>query len=199
MAITKLQSESLNLADDFAFTGSVSGAGGLIKLINTTTTDATTEFITFDSTYINSTYDNYFITFKVKPANDDQDIRIQFSTSGTFNTGASDYGVGLATEGTALNDNDFDKIAINSYTSDGIGNASGEGASGHCYLYNPADSNQITAFSSMINFRNFNGLHGMATGGGVRNSAEANDGIRFYWGTGTFASGSSITLYGVTN
>jgi len=28
MAITKIQSESVNLADDFAFTGTVSGAGG---------------------------------------------------------------------------------------------------------------------------------------------------------------------------
>tara|TARA_R110000822_G_scaffold308579_1_gene436694 strand:- start:23 stop:520 length:498 start_codon:yes stop_codon:yes gene_type:complete len=29
MAITKIQSESVNLADDFAFTGTVSGAGGV--------------------------------------------------------------------------------------------------------------------------------------------------------------------------
>ena len=29
MAITKIQSESLNLADDFAFTGTITGAGGV--------------------------------------------------------------------------------------------------------------------------------------------------------------------------
>jgi hypothetical protein len=29
MAITKIQSESLNLADDFAFTGTITGAGGI--------------------------------------------------------------------------------------------------------------------------------------------------------------------------
>jgi hypothetical protein len=29
MAITKIQSESVNLADDFAFTGTISGAGGV--------------------------------------------------------------------------------------------------------------------------------------------------------------------------
>ena len=32
MAIDKIQSESINLADNFAFTGTVSGAGGLVKL-----------------------------------------------------------------------------------------------------------------------------------------------------------------------
>ena len=29
MAITKIQSESLNLADNFAFTGTITGAGGI--------------------------------------------------------------------------------------------------------------------------------------------------------------------------
>jgi|DEB0MinimDraft_10_1074344.scaffolds.fasta_scaffold54780_1 hypothetical protein len=31
MAITKIQSESLNLADDFAFTGTITGAGGITE------------------------------------------------------------------------------------------------------------------------------------------------------------------------
>jgi len=31
MAITKIQSESLNLADDYAFTGTITGAGGNMK------------------------------------------------------------------------------------------------------------------------------------------------------------------------
>jgi len=37
MAITKIQSESLNLADDFAFTGTITGAGG----VNTPAFEAT--------------------------------------------------------------------------------------------------------------------------------------------------------------
>ena len=32
MALTKVQAEGVNLADTFAFTGTVSGAGGLVKL-----------------------------------------------------------------------------------------------------------------------------------------------------------------------
>ena len=35
MPLSKIQSESMNLADNYAFTGTVSGASGLVKL-NTT-------------------------------------------------------------------------------------------------------------------------------------------------------------------
>ena len=67
MAITKIQSESLNLADDFAFTGTVTGAGGVNTPIvsarlssNTNVTDAVWSKIQFDTEEIdtNSAYDN---------------------------------------------------------------------------------------------------------------------------------------------
>ena len=38
MALSKIQSESINLADTFAFTGAVSGAGDLRKFSSSTTT-----------------------------------------------------------------------------------------------------------------------------------------------------------------
>ena len=46
MAIDKIQSESINLADNFAFTGTVSGAGGLVKL-NTTTVSSAVSSVDF--------------------------------------------------------------------------------------------------------------------------------------------------------
>jgi len=56
MAITKIQSESLNLADTYAFTGTVTGAGGVntpafkAKLSDTQTlSNATTTKIDFDT------------------------------------------------------------------------------------------------------------------------------------------------------
>tara|TARA_Y100000593_G_scaffold82487_1_gene155015 strand:+ start:256 stop:792 length:537 start_codon:yes stop_codon:yes gene_type:complete len=74
MAITKLQSESINLADNFAFTGTVTGAGGTNtpafeavlsanQSINDNATDkvqANTEILDTDSCYDNST--NYRFT-----------------------------------------------------------------------------------------------------------------------------------------
>jgi len=69
MAIDKIQSESINLADNFAFTGTVTGAGGVntpafsarlssgLTLANATATDVVfqTEFFDVGSCYNNST------------------------------------------------------------------------------------------------------------------------------------------------
>jgi hypothetical protein len=77
MAITKIQSESLNLADDFAFTGTITGAGGNMKpaffaylsssqtISDQTTTKANinTEVLDTDNAYDNAT--NYRFTPQV--------------------------------------------------------------------------------------------------------------------------------------
>jgi hypothetical protein len=74
MAITKIQSESMNLADTYAFTGTVTGAGGVMKpafaatlastqsVSNATETKVTfnTEIYDTDNCYDNST--NYRFT-----------------------------------------------------------------------------------------------------------------------------------------
>ena len=59
MAITKIQSESLNLADTYAFTGTVTGAGG----VNTPTELARASTVTTYATNANvkTTLDNEFI------------------------------------------------------------------------------------------------------------------------------------------
>jgi hypothetical protein len=41
MALSKIQSESVNLADNFAFTGTVTGAGSILQVKSVTKTDAT--------------------------------------------------------------------------------------------------------------------------------------------------------------
>ena len=61
MAIDKIQSESINRADNFAFTGTVSGAGSRLNLLNTTNASSASSVI-FNSSLITSTYDQYFIT-----------------------------------------------------------------------------------------------------------------------------------------
>ena len=41
MAISKIQSESINLADDFTFTGTVAGVGKILQVLNATSTTET--------------------------------------------------------------------------------------------------------------------------------------------------------------
>ena len=170
------------------------GGGSLVKLHSITTTDATTTNIDFDSTYINSTYKNYLAIINIKPATDSVELRLRFSVSGSFRTGASDYGVGFMNEGGgSTNNNALNYLIISQST---IGNASGEGCNLALQLMN-LGSNTL---ASTINFNSSiisNGhVHAQVFGGGSANYQEVNDGIRFYLSSGNFASDSTITLYG---
>ena len=53
MPLSKIQSESLNLADNFAFTGTVSGAGG--KVLQVVTTETANQFSTTSNTMTDCT------------------------------------------------------------------------------------------------------------------------------------------------
>jgi len=172
----------------------VTDTNGLVKLANVTTTDATVTNIEFDSTYINSTYDNYKILGTFKPVTDNVDLRSRVSVSGVFQTGGTYYGFGLVNDaGAGVNTNQTDNWDLIL----GTGNASGEGGSLDMTLFNMNSTDSPTLFAGVFNWRNASGNHGLQTGGGCVNSADAHDGIRFYFSSGNFASGSSITLYGV--
>ena len=62
MALSKIQSESINLADTFAFTGTVSGAGdpSLVHL-QTTTLSSGAATVSFGNTLFTSTYSSYYL------------------------------------------------------------------------------------------------------------------------------------------
>ena len=172
----------------------LANTSNLVLLNTVTTTDATTTNIDFDSTYINSTYDTYKIFSQVHPVTDNVQLRVRMSLSGTFQTGASYYGQGLINDGaTSVNNNATDNwdVAL------GVGNASGEGASTDFTLIATNDTNIPTMMIGTISMRSYSGNHGMQAGSYCVNSADAHDGIRFYWSNGNFDTGSKISLYGV--
>ena len=75
MALSKIQAESMNLADTFAFTGTVTGASsGLVKLLDATISSAVA-YYDIDSTYINSTYDSYEIQYILRSSSDNDHLR----------------------------------------------------------------------------------------------------------------------------
>jgi len=172
----------------------LANTGNLVLLNTQTTTDGNTTNIDFDSTYINSTYDNYYVIANIKSATDSTSCRLRFSNGGTFQTGASYYGIGKLDEGNTLNDNDLDYILL---TATNIGNASTEGAS---FVLNlnalPSTTSPSTAMWNSSS-RNNSGYHGLNVGSGLANNVDEHDGIRFYMSSGNFASGSTISLYGV--
>jgi len=82
MALSKIQSESINLADTFAFTGTVSGAGseGLVHLETQEVTSAVTG-LKFGSDVFNTTYNRYVVKGRILPTADGNDIRFRFIDS----------------------------------------------------------------------------------------------------------------------
>ena len=99
MAIIKTQADGLNLADDFAFTGTITGAGGFntpnffvifssnFSLANTTNTLAPFDQVVFDTaSAYNNTASNYKYTI---PSGEDGKYLINFAARKENFTGAS--------------------------------------------------------------------------------------------------------------
>jgi len=176
--------------------GLTTDATNLVLLNTQTTTDGNTTNINFDSTYITSNYTNYVAYANVKPATDGVQLRIRFFVNGILKSGASDYGVGVRDEGGGgTNDNDIDYL-FGSQTNVGNQN-NNESVCTQFNFFNLTSSNFSSGLGFLSNSVNANGLHAMLVGGGAANYSDANDGIRFYWSAGNFASGSKISLYGV--
>ena len=91
MALSKIQAESMNLADTFAFTGTVTGAdNGLVKLARQDITSATSA-VTFDN--ISSTHDSYrIIAHVVSDSGNNCRLRMRFRVnSADVTSGISIY------------------------------------------------------------------------------------------------------------
>jgi hypothetical protein len=80
MALSKIQAESMNLADTYAFTGTVTGTpSDLVKLNETTISDGASS-VEFTSILDSSTYKNYLVIGNaVRIASDNNHIRLQVS------------------------------------------------------------------------------------------------------------------------
>jgi len=171
----------------------IKGGGALVKLV-TTTLSSTASTIDFDSTYVTSTYQDYFMVFNIKVDSDGAIPNIRFSTSGSFASGSSDYGFAhYGDGGSDTNNNNENKIEF----SGGPGNSTGENASGHMMItgLTSADFYAKVVFNS--SFTTTSAAHGYRVGGGMRNAAQAHDGIRLLPSSGDFKGDTTVTLYGI--
>jgi len=103
MALSKIQTgyvdtnaigaTELNLTDNFAFTGTVTGAGTLVKLAHTTVAVGDADNYPFNFTDVfSSTYNNYFFTFTVATnatGVSGQHFYCQFGNGGTWVTASN--------------------------------------------------------------------------------------------------------------
>ena len=195
MAIDKIQSESINLADNFAFTGTVSGAGGLVKLFTASDVSSATAF-TLDSTYINSTYDNYRMYLGYKTASDSVVVYIRFFVSSSEVTANYSY------ENAAL--------TSSTYGYDALGSA--EMRLGLIQGNSPTETGTIVLDLTNVNstdvatrihgFQSYNSTNGNAVGRVFQGGQDINgytsvvNGIKFYISSGNIIV-KNFALYGI--
>ena len=199
MPLVKTQAEGINLADTFAFSGTVSGTNtGMDRLLTNTTTSPASS-VDISNTYINSTYDTYLIVFRMTPSSDDVHLNITFATDGsTFQTG-NIYG-------SARYNFDVDDGA-GSFNAGGawtvqpisIGNSTGENISGFFYLVNANSTTYSSSVQGFCNWFDTSGNHrgGAFTGAQITSARDGVvNGLRFSFSSGN-TENSEITVYGL--
>jgi len=88
MALTKVQAEGINLADTFAFTGTISGSGTrqLIRAVTISSNTNTVEFIHgSNNVVLDSTYSRYEITLDTVVPTSETQLRFFLSADGGSN------------------------------------------------------------------------------------------------------------------
>ena len=180
-----------------AFTGNVTGAG-MDHLLSATISSAVSAY-DIDSTYINSTYNNYLIQAEFLPATDGVYLYLQVFVGGSVQTGSSYYGraAGNLDAALHLNDNADTILTRTNYYS--MGNATGEGITINANLQNVNNTARPCCINGIENNFSTSANHTATTFTGSINSTNASDvvnGIRFYMSSGDIASGS-VKLYGL--
>tara|TARA_R100001079_G_scaffold101352_1_gene66270 strand:- start:1816 stop:2445 length:630 start_codon:yes stop_codon:yes gene_type:complete len=197
-ADSTITSAKLNLANNFAFTGTVSGAG--YDLLHTISASGDTT-ITFNSTYITSAYKKYIVSvIDLVPGTDAQHLKFLASTD-NFTGDLGSYQRSISHENNASSGTldevnasaNMDPLQITG--SGSCGSATGEGACFDFHLFNPAGS-LYKNIAILGTFMDNSTTMRMIIGSANITSTSAVNAIRFFMASGTIASGT-FKLFGV--
>ena len=196
MALTKVQAEGVNLADTFAFSGTVSGAGGRDLLLSDTISSAVAQY-DISSTYINGTYDEYILDYNLAPATNNVDLDTRVFIGGVLQTG-SIYGYENSLNSASTYDSS-NGSSVGRLTIANIGSATGEYVSGSLNLRNVNSTTFTFNYFGSNNLYNTDGNHQSTKNHGmlvIANRADVVNGFRLFFGSGNIASGT-VKLYGI--
>lgn len=203
MALSKIQAESMNLADTYAFSGTVSGTSQLVLL--QTITASSDDEIDFTSLF-SSTYDNYKITaHNVHVSNDNTHIGLRYFIGGSIksdshyrgtrirlHSGSSAAAADKVVGAVEQSDTEFAMFGGES-----TGNAIGENVNFHITIYNPlATDNFKFIQSSQVGIDLSGDAQQIHYGGYYKSGQAALTGVRIFTNTGNFASGT-FKLFGI--
>ena len=212
MALSKLAANSFDLTDDYALTGTVTGANSTQKLFLIKNIDAssssTVDFVDGSSSVVlDNTYKTYLFKFvNIHPSNNATRLQYNLSVDG-----GSNYNVAKTTTSFKAYHDEGDSATALTYETgtdlaqgtgtqfigDDISNANDASMSGEMFLFNPSSTtfvkHIITITSTLANgdFAVWN-----STGTGYGNTTSAVNAVQFTMSSGTIDSGR-IALYGI--
>jgi len=196
MALTKVQADGVNLTDTFAFTGTVSGTG--MNLLLDATISSAVSVYDISSTYINSTYDSYYLESSLLPATDNVYPYFRVFVGGSVVTsGIYGYEAQAVGGATTLGSNATSTFALAHHQ---VGNADGEGYSSVIWIRNVNSTTRPCSISGFTESGSTAGTPGSSIFGGSllpANRADVVNGFRLWFsGDNNIASGT-VKLYGL--
>ena len=199
MALSKIQAESMNLADTFAFTGTVSGASNLVLLEEDTTGASNVGFTDVDLSQ-SSDYDHQILVVNGYYHNDStgRDMSWFMIEGGSRINGTGSYSSqrigrrnGVNTNGSS--DQSSTQMRMNWYT---IGNAANEPTNIFMKIFNSHSTSLRTAIHAEINGFSSDGNINTNFANSIRLATTVCEGLRMQAGAGNM-SFSQYRLFGV--
>jgi len=198
MALSKIQAESMNLADTYAFTGTVSGAGKM-ELISSDTTGASN--VAYADVTLSQSTDYHHQILVINGyynANNSQDMAWETIEGGSAITASNSYyyqytgrKFGVTADGAgSMGDT---KFRLNWYA---VGNSSGEMSDLYIKIFNAPSSSLRTTFHGEVNGFSSDGNIYTNFSNAIRTSAAVCEGIRVKASSGNIYY-SNYALYGV--
>jgi len=212
-ALSKIKSPAVNLADTFAFSGTVTGFDKTpLTLLSTFTSDGSDDNATFNSSLITSTFDEYLFIFNnIHPETDGAELTFNVSidngsnyniakTSTAFWSEQVESGGGQLQYRTGQDSaqGTGEQIIMND-----LGNGNDEAGAGVMRLFNPSSTTFVKHFICRHQYYHFGSANGNTAGyaidnytTGYANTTSAINNIRFIMSSGEI-QGGTISLFGV--
>ena len=205
MAIDKIQAESINLADTFAFSGTVSGTPVGLTLLSTNTISGTSTSSVEFSNLFSSTYENYRVYIECSAVSGDAKLNLRFNkASGTISSsnyihvkGGATRNISSDASGNTYNAGEGTEIILSGQ--EGINDNVLYGSSWILEIPNPLGTTSYqtakwamsTIANNSVNFYTFQGS------GWLKDDANACTGLYFFMSSGNFKAPTKFRLYGV--
>ena len=213
MGLSLAQASSMDLSQEYNFTGTVTGMGtaGAMTLIKTLTASSSSSLSFVNGSndvVLDSTYKAYKFVFKnIHPATDSTHFEFNMSTdSGSnynvtktstsfyayHNEGNTDANLGYTTAQDLAQSTSYQRLTPDS------GNDADQVSSGELWIYNPSSTTYVKHFMSRANSSHQADYSMDWYIAGYGNTTSAINAIRFQMSSGSNIDDGTISLYGIS-